>query len=73
MSFESLLPRPTIHHSPEGLLSTLIASVFCESMSPVPSVCTISILILDRLPRIDTEIDLHPRWRIATLKFFHVQ
>lgn len=36
-SFESLLLRPTIHHSPEGLLSTLIASVFCESMSPEPS------------------------------------
>ena len=35
-SLESLSPLPTIHQSPEGLLSTLIASVRCESMSPVP-------------------------------------
>ena len=35
-SFESLELRPTIHHSPEGLLSTLIASVFWVSMSPEP-------------------------------------
>lgn len=37
-SLASLSPLPTIHHSPEGLLSTLIASVFRESISPVPRV-----------------------------------
>lgn len=32
-----LFALPTIHQSPEGLLSTLIASVLCELTSPVPS------------------------------------
>lgn len=30
--------RPTIHHIPEGLLSTLTGSVFCGSISPVHGV-----------------------------------
>ncbi len=43
-SWASLSPLPTIHQRPEGLLSTLIASVFCESMSPVPKTHTRSAL-----------------------------
>ena len=77
---DSLFLLPTIHQSPEGLLSTSIASVFCESTSPVPSQIT-SVSAprpLNDLPRSAErrgamKIYAQPILRIAILKFFHVQ
>ena len=71
-SLESLSPLPTTHQRPEGLLSTLIASVLRGSMSPIPRARS--------RPHVNPAdhregmkmIDSQPMLRIAILKCFHV-
>lgn len=69
LSFSSRSRRPpTIHHMPEGLLSTLISSVFRASISPI---CGSH--VSQGLTAIDADHDVHPMLRIATLKRFQFQ